>query len=92
MYLNLIGCTFQVQSNRDYSKCQGPPDFLRIMGSSNFRNRYFSEMFGSFRLVLIFDCVSIKNGEQGITTRNELTCIFLLNLRPAQQRKMTINL
>ena len=66
MYLNLIGCTFQVQSNLDYSKCQGLPDFLRIMGSSNFRNRYFSEMFGSFPLVLIFDCVRIKNGEQGI--------------------------
>ena len=50
----------KLQSNLDYSKCQGPPDFLRIIGSSNFRNRYFSEMFGSFRLVLIFDCVSIK--------------------------------
>ena len=55
-----------IQSNLDYSKCQGPPDFLRIIGSSNFRNRYFSEMFGSFRSVLIFDCISIKNGEQGI--------------------------
>ena len=57
---------FYVQSNLDYSKCQGPPDFLRIIGSSNFRNRYFLEMFGSFRSVLIFDCISIKNGEQGI--------------------------
>ena len=56
----------EVQSNLDYSKCQGPPDFLRIIGSSNFQNRYFSEMFGSFRLVLIFDCMGIKNGEQGI--------------------------
>ena len=55
-----------IQSNLDYSKCQRPPDFLRIIGSSNFRNRYFSEMFGSFRSVLIFDCISIKNGEQGI--------------------------
>ena len=55
-----------LQSNLDYSKCQGPPDFLRIIGSSNFRNRYFSEMLGSFRLVLIFDCISIKNGERGI--------------------------
>ena len=55
-----------IQSNLDYSNCQGPPDFLRIIGSSNFRNRYFSEMFGSFRSVLIFDCISIKNGEQGI--------------------------
>ena len=53
-----------IQSNLDYSKCQGPPDFLRIINSSNFRNRYFSEMFGSFRSVLIFDCISIKNGEQ----------------------------
>ena len=55
-----------IQSNLDYSKCQGPPDFLRIIGSSNFRNWYFSEMFGSYRSVLIFDCISIKNGEQGI--------------------------
>ena len=50
----------EIQSNLDYSKCQGPPDFLRIIDSSNFRNRYFSEMFGSFRSVLIFDCISIK--------------------------------
>ena len=56
----------EIQSNLDYSKCQGPPDFLRITGSSNFRNQYFSEMFGSFRSVLIFDCISIKSGEQGI--------------------------
>ena len=42
-----------VQSNLDYSKCQGPPDFLRIIGCSNFRNRYFSEMFGSFRSVFL---------------------------------------
>ena len=55
-----------IQSNLDYSKCQGPPDFLRIISSLNFRDRYFSEMFGSFRLVLIFDCISIKNEEQGI--------------------------
>ena len=55
-----------VQSNLDYLKCQGPPDFLRIMVCSNFRNRYFSEMLGSLRLVLIFDCTSIENGEQGI--------------------------
>ena len=51
----------QIQSNLDYSKCQEPPDFLRIIDSSNFRNRYFSEMFGRFRSVLIFDCISIKN-------------------------------
>ena len=55
-----------IQSNLDYSKCQGPPDFLRIIGSSNFRNRYFPEMFGSFRSVLSFNCISINNGEQGI--------------------------
>ena len=55
-----------LQSNLDYSKCQGLPDFLQIIGSSNFRNRYFSTMFGSFRLVIIFDCISNKNGEQGI--------------------------
>ena len=51
---------FEVQSNLDYSKCQGPPEFLRIIGSSNFRNRHFSEMFGSFRSVLIYDCISIN--------------------------------
>ena len=60
-----------VQSNLDYWKCQGPPDFLRIIGSSNFRNRYFSEMFGSIRSVLIFECISIKNGEQGIESVSE---------------------
>ena len=43
----------QIQSNLNYSKCQGLPDFLRIIGSSNFRNRYFSEMFSE----LIFDCI-----------------------------------
>ena len=59
-------CIFEIQSNLDYSKCQGPPDFLRIIGSSNFRNWYFSEMFGSILSVLIFDCISIKNGEQSI--------------------------
>ena len=51
-----------LQSNLDYSKCQGPPDFLRIIGSSNFRYRYFSEMFGSFRSALIFDGMNNKNG------------------------------
>ena len=54
------------QSNLDYSKCQGPPDFLRIIGSSNFQSGYFSAMLGSFRSVIILDCISIKNGEQGI--------------------------
>ena len=55
-----------IQSNLDYSKRQGSPDFLQINGSSNFRNRYFSAMFGSFRSITIFDCISIENGEQGI--------------------------
>ena len=57
---------FEIQSNLDYSKYQGPPDFLRIIGSLNFRNRYFSAMFGSFCSVIIFNCISIKNGEQSI--------------------------
>ena len=42
------GGVVHIQSNLDYSKCQGPPDFLRIIDSSNFRNRYFSEMFHCF--------------------------------------------
>ena len=48
---DLVFATSLIQSNLDYSKCQGPPDFLRIIASLNFRNRYFSEMFGSFRSV-----------------------------------------
>ena len=58
--LHYLQIELNIQSNLDYSKCQGPPDFLRIIGTSNFRNRYFSEMFGSFCSVLIFDCISIK--------------------------------
>ena len=34
------------QSNLDYSKCQGPQKSFRIMGSSNDRNREFSDIFG----------------------------------------------
>ena len=63
-----------VQSNLDYSKCQGPPDFLRIIDSSNLRNRYFSEMFGSFRSVLIFDYISISG-------MNLLVCFDLFTSR-----------
>ena len=63
-----LNITTQIQSNLDYSKCQGPPDFLLIIRSSNFRNRLFSEMFGSFRSILIFDGISIKLVSKGIST------------------------
>ena len=33
-----------VQSNLDYSKCQGPQESFRIIGSSNDRKREFSEL------------------------------------------------
>ena len=36
----------QVQSNLDYSKCQGPQESFRIIGSSNDRKREFSDIFG----------------------------------------------
>ena len=36
----------QLQSNLDYSKCQGPQESFRIIGSSNDRNREFSDIFG----------------------------------------------
>ena len=35
-----------IQSNLDYSKCQGPQESFRIIGSSNDRNREFSDIFG----------------------------------------------
>ena len=35
-----------IQSNLDYSKCQGPQESFRIIDSSNDRNREFSDIFG----------------------------------------------
>ena len=46
---------FVIQSNLDNSKCQGSQEFLRIIGSSNFRNRQFSDMFGYFYLMSLYD-------------------------------------
>ena len=45
----------KVQSNLDNSKCQGSQEFLRIIGSSNFRNRQFSDMFGYFYSMSLYD-------------------------------------
>ena len=39
----------KIQSNLDYSKCQGPQESFRIIGSSNDRNRKFSDIFGKAR-------------------------------------------
>ena len=39
----------QIQSNLDYSKCQGPQESFRIIGSSNDRKREFSDIFGTAR-------------------------------------------
>ena len=39
----------KVQSNLDYSKCQGPHESFRIIGSSNDRKREFSDIFGKAR-------------------------------------------
>ena len=44
-----------IQSNLDNSKCQGSQEFLRIIGSSNFRNRQFSDMFGYFYSMSLYD-------------------------------------
>ena len=35
-----------IQSNLDYSKCQGSQESFRIIGSSNDRNQEFSDIFG----------------------------------------------
>ena len=43
--------TYQKQSNLDYSKCQGPQESFRIIGSSNDRNRKFSDIFGKARML-----------------------------------------
>ena len=38
-----------IQSNLDYSKCHGPQECFRIIGSSNDRKREFSDIFGKAR-------------------------------------------
>ena len=40
-----------IQSNLDYSKCQGPQESFRIIGSSNDRKREFSDIFGKTRML-----------------------------------------
>ena len=35
-----------IQSNLDYSKCQGPQESFRIIGSTNDRKQEFSDIFG----------------------------------------------
>ena len=40
-----------VQSNLDYSKCQGPQESFRIIGSLNDRKREFSDIFGKARML-----------------------------------------
>ena len=39
----------KIQSNLDYSKCQGPHESFGIIGSSNDRKREFSDIFGKAR-------------------------------------------
>ena len=43
--------SFHLQSNLDYSKCQGPQESFRIIGSSNDRKREFSDIFGKARML-----------------------------------------
>ena len=45
-YITRLELVIQVQSNLDYSKCQGPQESFRIIGSSNDQNREFSDIFG----------------------------------------------
>ena len=40
-----------IQSNLDYSKCQGPQESFRIISSSNDGNRDFSDIFGKARML-----------------------------------------
>ena len=40
-----------IQSNLDYSKCQGPQESFRIIGSSNDRKQEFSDIFGKARML-----------------------------------------
>ena len=41
----------KLQSNLDYSKCQGPQESFRIIGSSNDRNWKFSDIFGKAQML-----------------------------------------
>ena len=51
-FLNLIVFPLkQLQSNLHYSKCQGPQESFRIIGSSNDRKREFSDIFGKARML-----------------------------------------
>ena len=43
------GQSMVIQSNLDYSKCKGPHESFRIIGSSNDRKREFSDIFGKAR-------------------------------------------
>ena len=43
-----------IQSNLDYSKCQGPQESFRIIGSSNDQNRKFSEKLRCFHRMSLF--------------------------------------
>ena len=46
----MFAITFMcIQSNLDYSKCQGPHESFRIIGSSNDRKQEFSDIFGKAR-------------------------------------------
>ena len=51
VYNNCAGLLiwFHIQSNLDYSKCQGPHESFRIIGSSNDRKQEFSDIFGKAR-------------------------------------------
>ena len=40
-----------IQSNLDYSECQGPQESFRKVGSSNDRKREFSDIFGKDRML-----------------------------------------
>ena len=40
-----------LQSNLDYSKCQGPQESFRIIGSSNDQKWEFSDIFGKARML-----------------------------------------
>ena len=40
-----------LQSNLDYSKCQGPQESFRIIGSSNDQNWEFSDIFGKAQML-----------------------------------------
>ena len=42
-----------IQPNLDYSKCKGPQESFRIIGSSNDRKREFSDIFGKARILSV---------------------------------------